>query len=248
MECKEFDTVTLMSYFAGDLDSLTALRIANHIKQCTTCSIVVDSMEKVRAVFLKKYPVPSLPVNSSRTKMKVFTTRSMLSLAASLILIVTAGFFSFMHFDRDGYRIKGSTQMNIFVQDQNGIPAKRVENVYFPGEKIQFTYSCGSNRYFMLLSTDTSGAISVYYPTNGDMSIELEAGQDLPLPNSITLDNYTGPELYLAIFSALPLHAASVKDKLKSSLEKSRGLGSLHLNIENAEVRTVYITKKERAQ
>lgn len=248
MECKKFDTITLMSYFSGDFDSMTSLRIKNHIKECTLCSSFIATLEKEKTDFLDKFPEPKLPVLPARIKRSFLQSRSVLALAASLLLIVSAGYFTFNRGSADGYRIKGVTQVEIIVQDKNGIPVKRSDNVYYPGEKIQFTYSCGANRYFMLLSTDTSGTVSVFYPAGGDSSIELEAGRDLPLPNSITLDNYVGPELYLAVFSALPLHVAHVKEKLKGSLGKTRGLDSLNLNIGDAEVRTVYIIKQERRQ
>jgi hypothetical protein len=248
MKCKEYDTLMLMSYVCDDLDVCTAECIKNHLQQCATCRDVVMQLQNERETFLQLYPKPVVPHMPVRAKTVAFRTRTLVAMAASLILIASTGYVVVNLNKGDGYRIKGTTQLDLYVQDENGASVKSDRRDFYPGDKIQFSYSSGANRYFMLLSIDTSSSVTFYYPSEGDSSMEIIPGQQCPLPNSIVLDDYIGPELYLAVFTAFPLHTAYVKEQILGSLSNIRELGLSQPEIRNAEVRTVYITKKEHRQ
>jgi hypothetical protein len=234
-----------MSFIAGDLDDFTENAVDEHCKTCLSCGMELKKLEKEKNEFLSQYPVPEKLPSIIKMKKTKSLPMTLFALAASLIMVFTAG-FSIFSGKNDGYRIKGATQIGLFVQDEKGNPVKRDENSYYPGEKIQFTYSCAENRYFMLLSTDSNHIVTVYYPSDGDTSIKLEPGRDIPLPNSITLDSYIGPELYIAVFSASPLHVTHVTNQLLSILNKSESLSRIHFVVENAIVQGIAIEKKER--
>jgi hypothetical protein len=238
----------MLSFIAGDLDTLTARRIDEHVKECKFCDAVIRVMKQERSAFLKHYPKPEKVPHHAGIRVYHFRRSSLLTLAASLLLAVSASFLIYTNSNTDGYRVKGATQVSLFVEDENGSPAKRDKNVYYPGEKIQFTYSCGEKHYFMLLSADSNKSITVYYPSDGDSSIALEPGRDLPLPNSITLDSYLGPELYLAVFSAFPLHTTHITEQFSKALENSGDFRELRFEIENADIQSVLVEKKEHAQ
>jgi hypothetical protein len=247
MRCSEFDKLTLFSYVAEDLDDLTRKKVADHLKLCVECDEAVKKIRREKDDFLNAYP--TLQVNTMAkppSKLSVKHSISLYALAATLVLMTSAGLVFYNSYSAPDYRIKGTTQVTLYVQDENGNPVKRNDNGYFPGEKIQFTYSCGDNRFFMLLSADSNRSISVYYPSEGKESIALEPGRDLPLPNSIILDSYIGPELYLAVFSASPLDVTHVTRQLTGILQQGGGLSELHPGIENAVVQSILIEKKER--
>jgi hypothetical protein len=236
-----------MSLIAGDLDKFTEKAFNEHCKTCLSCDTEMKKLEKEKKEFLSQYPVPEKLPSIIKMKKTKSVPMTLFALAASLIIVFTAG-FSIFSGKNDGYRIKGTTQIGLFVQDEKGNPVKRDENNYYPGEKIQFTYSCGENRYFMLLSADSNHMVTVYYPSEGDTSIRLEPGRDVPLPNSIILDSYIGPELYLAVFSAFPLHTTHITNKLLSTLKQSENLSKLHFEIDNAIVQGIAIEKKEHVK
>lgn len=248
MNCSEFDRLTLFSYVAGDLDDLTRKKVTEHIETCGECAMTMKKIEQEKVDFLKAYPNPQIGTvlkTTSNAKTSVKHSVSLYALAATLVLMVSAGVVFYNQNYTEGYRIKGATQVTLYVQDENGNPMKRDNAIYFPGEKIQFTYSCGNNRYFMLLSADSNHSISVYYPSEGKESIQLEPGRDLPLPNSIILDSYIGPELYLAVFSASPLDVTHVTRYLTGLFQQGGSLSDLHPGFENAVVQSILIEKKE---
>lgn len=238
----------MLSYVAGDLDAFTSRAIDEHLKECTLCDATIKEIKQERSNFLKQYPKPERVLQHAEGRVYHFRRGSVLALAASLVLLVTAGYMTFTNTGTDGFRIKGTTQVDLFVQDENGNIIKRDHNIYYPGEKIQFTYSCGEKHYFMLLSADSNKSITVYYPSDKGNSIELEPGRDLPLPNSITLDSYLGPELYLAVFSAFPLHATHITEQFAKSLDSEGDLRELRLSIENAVIQSILVEKKEHVQ
>ncbi len=249
MRCSEFDKLTLFSYVAEDLDDITRKKVTEHLKLCVECDSTVKKIEQEKADFLNKYPIPQIvSVKKAPLKLSVKHTFSLYAFAATLVLMVSAGLVFYTKNNGPDYRIKGTTGVTLYVQDENGNPVKREDNRFFPGEKIQFTYSCGKERYFMLLSADSNHSISVYYPSKGTKSIELEPGRDLPLPNSIRLDSYIGPELYLAVFSASPLDVTHVTRQLTGFLEQAGSLSELRPGIEDAVVQSILIEKKEHSR
>lgn len=248
MQCDKFDRLTLLSFIAGDLDVFTVRAVDDHSKQCSICEETIKELEMGKNDFLSRYPKPQKVSVLKNRYTDTFRRGSLLALAATLILVFSAGYMILTTKQNDGYRIKGATQVTLFVQDENGNPVKRDENIYYPGEKIQFTYSCGENHYFMLLSADSNRSITVYYPSDGGNSIALEPGRDLPLPNSITLDSYLGPELYIAVFSAFPLHVTHITEQFSKALQSGVNFRELRFNLDNAVIQSIVVEKKEPVQ
>jgi hypothetical protein len=169
------------------------------------------------------------------------------ALAATLLLFAVAGVFYSAWRSADSYRIKGATGIEIFVKTDNKRVEKRLSQVYHPGEYIQLVYSCAHADKFVLLSIDERGKVSTYYPSEGDSSILLQKGRDIPLPNSILLDDYVGRELFVAVFSRDRLAVGSIRDKLRAAFENEQDLGMISLAVNRAEIKTVLITKERFA-
>jgi hypothetical protein len=144
-------------------------------------------------------------------------------------------------------RVKGGVSLAVFVRGADGEPQVRQDGVYFPGERIQFAYSCDHRNRLVLLSIDEEGRMTTYYPAEGDSAVVVQQGQDLPLPNSIELDSYVGRELYVAFFSVRPVMAETVRGEVRERFSEAGTLDSLRLEPDgDAVARTVMITKKER--
>ncbi|MBN1307127.1 MAG: hypothetical protein JXA18_04365 [Chitinispirillaceae bacterium] len=244
MACEKYDKLTLLSYVTGDLSVEKRLEVESHVTRCASCSGVIKEAEEERAAFLEAFPVIDAVPARNRRLLRFTPVRTLLAVAAGLVLAVGAGS---LLVDRsgDGYRTKGGVALNLFVQDGSGEPVVRGEPVFSPGERIQFTYSCGGERYFILASVDDMGRISVYYPAEGDRSMPLEPGRDLPLPNSILLDEYIGNELYIAVFSARPLRVARVVDKIERAFRERTDLRATVLKIDDAKIRSILLKKRE---
>jgi hypothetical protein len=225
----EFDKIELLSYFAGDITGEKRAAMERHIASCGQCRGYLASLESEKAAFLQAHPFDAaaagLPARQ-KGRLLHFTRRQVYALAASLILVAGAGSLYLMGRPGPGYRIKGETTLKLFVKNLEGGVEKRGGREYFTGEKIQFLYSCGAKNNFSLVSMDTLGAVTVYYPQSGDSSLALERGQDVPLPNSIALDEYTGRELFMGIFSERPFLVPQIVEKLKASFQQFHSIDS----------------------
>ncbi len=244
MTCEKYDKLTLLSFVAGDLRAAARSSVESHLRQCTVCADFIRQMNEERSTFLDELPsIDVIPVKS-RKLFRFAPARTAFAIAAGLILAVGTGSL-LINRTNDGYRTKGDITLMLFAQDSTGAPSVRKEPVFAPGERIQFTYSCGDERYFILASIDDAGHISVFYPAHTDSSMLVEPGRDLPLPNSIVLDDYIGKELFIVVFSARPLQVATVVNEVKRAFSESRDLHKLLLRIDGATIRSILLTKRE---
>ncbi len=224
MEKHQFNKIDLLSYFTGDTGDAKKRAITRHIGSCGKCRSYLASIEAEKAAFLATHPfeaAASLHDRKPAQRILFFQRRSVCALAASLVLLVGAGSLYLATREEPGTRIKGDTSLTILVKDRHGDIEKRAGREYFTGEKIQFVYSCGADNHFALVGIDTAGGVTTYFPPSGDSSMVLDKGRDIPLPNSIALDNYTGPELFAGVFSDRRFSLSDVRRRIGSSLDKS---------------------------
>jgi hypothetical protein len=241
-----YDKTDLLSYFTGGMTEEKRRAIESHAADCKSCRDYLSGLASEKSTFLAAHPFaatikPEAPVRTARVI--PFVQRRYLALAAMLVLFVAAGYLSLSGRFAMENRIKGETGLKAFVQSRTGTIEKRRDRIYYTGEKIQFLYSCSEANSFILLGFDTTGAMTGYFPATGDSSCVLERGADLPLPNSIVLDEYTGRELFLAVFSKKPLSVPDVKQRLAASFAAHRSIDSLDIkNIGDAVVISYYLT------
>jgi hypothetical protein len=229
----EFDKLELLSYEAGDCAQEKQDAIARHLASCGQCRAYLASLESEKAAFLQAHPFEETAArwNASQTsRWLFFSSRHVYALAATLVLFLGAGYLYMAGKTETGYRIKGETNLKIFVKNHGGDIEKRGRQEYFTGEKIQFLYSCGAKNNFALISMDTTGSATTYFPQAQDSSLALERGQDIPLPNSIALDEYTGRELFMGIFSEKRFFVPHLVERLKASFEKSHAIDSIGID------------------
>ena len=226
----EFDKIELLSYFTGDITGGKRGAMERHIASCGQCRAFLASLESEKAAFLHAHPFEETASlwNTQQTNRRLFFgRRQAYALAASLVLFLGAGYLYLMSRPEPGYRIKGETNLKIFVKNREGDIEKRGRQEYFTGEKIQFLYSCGAKNNFALISMDTTGAVTTYFPQAADSALALERGQDIPLPNSIALDEYTGRELFMGIFSEKRFFVPELVERLKTSFERAHSIDSI---------------------
>jgi hypothetical protein len=226
-----FDKTDLLSYFTGDGSEEKCRAISTHISSCESCRRYLADLESEKSTFLASHPFETTIAPSSRPaggRLLRFSRYRQYALAATLALCISGAAYLYRSTLTGGeIRIKGETGLKAFVQTSAGAIEKRSSHVYFAGEKIQFLYSCGEQNRFMLLGMDTSGVITTYYPATGDSSIVVERGADMPLPNSIALDQYTGRELFFAVFSKRPLYVPDVRAQCAAQFAKTGSIDSI---------------------
>lgn len=240
----QFDKTDLLAYATGSCTDIKRVLIEKHLLTCDHCRAYYAGLEAERIAFLKDNPFQStisLPAVAEKRE-KPFIGRPYYALAASLVLFVAA-FYLYMASSRPAeFRIKGTVGLKTFVQNYQGGIEKRQNGMYHPGEKIQFLYSCDAANRFVLLGIDTTGSITLYYPEKGDSSVTLESGQDIPLPNSIALDDYTGRELFIGLFSKKPLFVPDVRNAVEKAFTGGRSIDSLPVKVRDAVVASYLLT------
>jgi hypothetical protein len=238
-----YDKIDLLSYFTGDASDEKRKAIEAHVALCASCSRHLAVLESEKSAFLKAHPFETtmaLPPRRTGRRVLPFVRRRYYALAASLMLFVCAGYLFMSSRTGPDYRIKGGTVgLKAFVLNHSGAIEKRGERVYYTGEKIQFLYSCAEENRLILMGLDTTGAITTYFPSSQDSSTTLERGADLPLPNSIVLDEYTGRELFLAIFSKKTLSVPDMRQRLSARFAGTHSIDSIDIN-ENGAVTVRY--------
>ncbi len=226
----------LLSFFTGDISEEKRRAIDLHVASCESCRKYLLGLESEKSAYLASHPFETtitLPHRQGQRRILAFMPRRYYALAASLVLFIASGYL-FMHGKAlTENRIKGETGLKVFVQNRAGAIEKRRERTYYTGEKIQFLYSCGAENRFMLLGVDTTCAITTYYPTAGDSSCHLERGADIPLPNSIVLDEYTGREVFLALFSKKPLSVQELKERISDLFARTHSIDSVDIKDNN---------------
>jgi hypothetical protein len=240
----QFDKLELLSYHAGDVAAEKKAAMDRHVASCMQCRQYLASLDAEKSAFLAAHPFAQTAAqwNSKPGKRLVFVPRQVYALAASLILCLGAGYLYIKSMPEPGYRIKGETTLKVFVKNLKGDIEKRSTQNYVTGEKIQFLYSCGPKNQFALFSLDTAGGISTYFPASGDTSLSLERGQDIPLPNSIALDEYTGREVFIGVFSEKPFLASRVLEQLKASFAASRSIDFIALDRKDLSTVSILLT------
>jgi hypothetical protein len=214
----------LMAYQTGDMSAGRRETIADHLRGCPACRSALADLDRQKADFLGARPFESF--NPQPRQARILQWRrpafTVLALAASLVVGLTT--VSQFQARTDGVRFKGSAAVAIHVHNADGTIATRDSGAFAPGEQIQFTVTSSGYKNLILMGIDTSGTISTYFPANGDSSGVLTPGAGIPLPNSIILDDYIGPELFVALFSIDPLAIASATAGLSDAFRAAKGL------------------------
>jgi len=246
MICEKYDQLTLISYYTGDISGVQRAEIDGHLPGCSVCRNVLDTLKHEQEKFLNEMPAWTRTDMTVAPKAAVRPFRHMVyAIAASLVMMVGVAIFMT---DSVPYtsRIKGAEALHLY---RAGVAAETIERdaaVLYTGERIQFTYSCARKRYFILAGIDGTGEVSVYFPAAGSDSMMLEPGSDMPLPNSIELDEFIGRELFVGIFSDRQLAVEGVSLILKKAFHDAGELSSIHIAVRNADCYTIAINKQRR--
>lgn len=250
MKDHDIDKITLAAYLAGDLEAEEAKRLKEHLPTCTECESYLMSLKREQKAFLEKFPFVSSTYETAPKKIIQFPVYyRYLALAALFLLMVTGPLIYFNTYRQSEYHLKGKTGTRILVKNLAGTIEERDVHQYYPQEQIQFLYSCSERTYFMLLSIDEKGNITTYFPQQGDSSSVLSPGVDLPLNNSIMLDDYIGEELFMAFFADHQFSAMSMRNWMTRVFTKSKSLSAVQrMTRKGVEIHPFLITKLELKQ
>lgn len=138
------------------------------------------------------------------------------AVAASLALAVYLGGDRTKTEDDVYIGVKGGASLEVVAnRAESGQFPVRPGTVLKPKDRIRFVVNTAGSKYVMIASRDGAGAFSVYYPYGATQSGEVTPGH-VELPKSIELDEVTGTERIVAVFSESPVEANAVKAALEA--------------------------------
>ena len=137
---------------------------------------------------------------------------------------------------------KASVGLAVYVW--RGEKARRLlpGEVLHPGDSIRLLPSAEGQRFLLVLVHDTMGEIQVVHPLNGRRSVPLPLPGE-PVAGALELDEQTGTEMLVALYTKEPLAAA---DAMAWAVEHSDRLqdGQTMVSGETAYVAVVSYTKE----
>jgi hypothetical protein len=101
-------------------------------------------------------------------------------------------------------RSKGKPALAFYVKHGELVREGGPGEIVCPNDSINFTVSTDDPVYLAIISVDSAGKVSAYYP-EGATAAAISAGRDQVLPRSILLDDTLGLERVVAAFCDRPL-------------------------------------------
>jgi hypothetical protein len=108
---------------------------------------------------------------------------------------------------------KGGPALTVYAHRGNRVFVVHDGEHLQPDDELRFVVAAAGQGYVMVVSRDGAGQASVYYPLAGPRSLAVAAGR-VELPGSVKLDGTLGHERLYALFSAQPLDANVVLERL----------------------------------
>lgn len=127
--------------------------------------------------------------------------------AAGMLLVTFGGPPS----DDGPTRSKGAgVALEVALEEDGRLRAAVTGERVAAGARLQLGYDAGEASYVALLGIDGQGAVSVYFPEDGEQMAPLPAGPRGRFPFSLTLDATPGAEQLVAVFAERPLAIATL--------------------------------------
>ncbi len=203
---------------------------AKHFKECTRCrerlalfrdaeSLSVGTVENLLRAAKAQTQAPGKPELGWFTWPRFAVATSACALAFVLLFVVQAspstttvamndslapGDHDQVARPADGVRAKG-TSIRFFRYRDGQVTRGQSGDRLRTGDALRFTVTTGQATNFFLIGVEDSGKVSAYHPFNGSRSVRLAPGVDMPLPDSLVLDDSRDAEHFVGIFSSEPI-------------------------------------------
>lgn len=214
LSSEDIDLLMLQALQGAEADAAHA-----HLGACTSCKRRWDELNEDKARFEQFVMPRTLPKVEERLRQGqgLFSFLALprwvpAALTAALVLGVTTTItikrISGPQGD-DGYiGLKGGPGLEVFAERQGRQFTVKPGAALQPKDKVRFVVNPAGAKYVLIASKDGAGNFTVYYPFNGLESAPLAARE---LPGSVELDEVTGKEWLVAVFSDAPVKADAVK-------------------------------------
>jgi hypothetical protein len=225
---------------AGRASTRPELQAEAHVLSCDVCTTRRRSIETARSALLAQLPPEDFAratlaraaaaessaglADARRAKLLRWTfAGGVLALVAACLLWIqrplsVAG--------NEVIRFKGPASLEVFVKRGERVAAMRDGDALAGGDQLGFVYTLAEPRHLLLLSIDDTGAITRYFPSDGN-SQRLAAGARVQLPLAVELDAHRGEERLVAFFSDTPLDENAARRALAAAFQRAGALSKL---------------------
>ena len=243
----------IMRAESGDSEPAERDAIGRHIEMCQSCRAIWESFRRRREAFLEDHPSgPTFARLTAEADRRLNRRRQLMRLVPAVAAVtgfmVLAVILVWPSPPKYSIRTKGDVSIRFHVLRDDQVEPGVSGEAYKEGDRIQFEYTSGANRYLFLVSLDDSGRVSNFNYQSSQTSVPIIPGGGLQLEGSIILDDSPYPERVFAIFSNRPLDLENVKraarrayDELKKENGSVKDLRRLPLDLPQA---TVLIIKE----
>jgi RNA polymerase sigma factor (sigma-70 family) len=225
---------------AGIADKQKMAAFDDHLAVCPIC----------REVMVKHTQIDSTEITldySAKSKQEPKSRRipiAPMAAAAVLILGLTA-YFTLAPSHRE--KISNGTLRIKGVEDHLSVVVQRGAKQFVlspldtlkEGDRVAMVYSAERAGFLLIFSRDAEGRATLLHPTTGTESAPIFAGEKIPLKEGGFVEQGTGCEWIIAVFSDEPLDAGSVLRSVEESRTTSKRCG---IDTTIPEARSVRIT------
>ncbi|MBJ6763485.1 hypothetical protein JGU66_22180 [Myxococcaceae bacterium JPH2] len=196
-----------------------------HLAACAECAAALASLQAAHQRFDTEVLRRTLPAVRERGEARVVRSWRWLLAPAALVAVASVAALVFRGplegEPSDAYGIKGGAVLRVYAKRGAQVDAVKDGVRLSAGDALRFSLvSSGGLPYVLLVSLDGAGAVSVYYPAQGELSAELphrgHMADPVELPGAIVLDAAQGPERIWALFSRAPLALSDVEPALRA--------------------------------
>ena len=201
------------------LSAVEAQEAQAHIGACTSCKQRWDELNEDKQRF-EQYVMPrTLSKVEERVRGESSGFFSFLQMprwaAAALTAALVLGVTTTITIKRIGAQdeenyigIKGGPGLEVFAERSGKQFAVKPGAALQPRDKVRFVVNPAGSKFVLIASKDGAGNFTVYYPFNGLESAQIKARE---IPETVELDEVTGKEWLVAVFSDAPVKADAVK-------------------------------------
>jgi hypothetical protein len=209
-------------WLAGDLLADGSALARAHLASCATCTARVEAIRAVREGTapsvtaglegLRRAAADKRPPAASRWRVRLWTG----AMATGALLLVVATGRHREHASVDGStRIKGGAHLGFYVSHNGDLRRGGPGEFVNPGDRVRFTLTTQGPFHVAVIGVDAAGAVTVFYPADGQPPGALPAGRDVALPRATELDATLGPETITAFFCEAPVDLVAAQRALQ---------------------------------
>jgi len=235
VECEALEAVALA--LAGSADGPTRAWAIEHLNTCAECAGAVEQLGGLSA-FGEGNVGGAIPLRRAWYRRPM---TAVLAAAALVLLVLGIGLLpdTAPHDPDRGLTLKGPEDLlAVAVQRGDRRFTAQPGDRLLPGDRIGLFYTAAADGYLLVLHLDEQGQRTLLFPAGGTRSGRISAGAAVPLPDGGVVEDGSGCEFLIAVFSEQPLAAAELNRQLAAAERSGPGC---RLRVDLPDARTVHV-------